>query len=55
MGFCPRKNTIILYDNCLNHSDNWVGDGDYEIPQPNELNGGERNFGVKSYEIFHIE
>ena len=54
-GFGPSKNTIILYDNCLKHKDNWVGDGAYDIPSPYELNGGEKNFGVKSYEIFYIE
>ena len=41
--------------NYLNHSDNWVGSGAYDIPKPFELNDGEKYFGVKSYEIFHIE
>ena len=54
-GFGPDENTIILENNCLKSSDNWVGAGAYDIPQPYELNGGEKNFGVKSYEIFHIE
>ena len=54
-GFGPSENTIILYDNCLSHSNNWVGDGAYNIPQAYELNGGEKCFGVKSYEIFHVE
>ena len=53
-GFGPSKNTIILHDNCLSHSDNWVGDGAYDIPQAFELNGGEKYFGVKSFEIFHL-
>ena len=51
----PGKNTIVLYDNCVKHTNNWVEDGAYDIPQPYELNGGERCFGVKSYEIFYIE
>ena len=54
-GFGPREHTIILYDNCLKHSGNWVGDGAYDIPKPFELNDGEKYFDVKSYEIFHIE
>ena len=48
-GFWSTKNTIILYDKCLSHLNNWVGDGAYDIPQPYELNDGEKNFGVKSF------
>ena len=51
-GFGPSKNTIILYDNCLKHNDNWVGDGAYDIPQPYELNGGEKILVLKAMIYF---
>ena len=54
-GFGYSKNAIVLYDNCLKRTDNYVGNKAYDIPQPYELNGGEQYFGVKSYEIFYIE
>ena len=54
-GFGPEKNTIVLYDNCVKRTDNYVGNKAYDIPQPYELNGGEQCFSVKSYEIFYIE
>lgn len=54
-GFGPCKNTIVLYDNYLEHNKNYVVDGAYDIPQPYELNGDEQHFGVKSCEIFYIE
>ena len=54
-GFGPCENTIVIYNNCLKNNSNYVGSGAYDIPQPYELNGGEKYFGVKSYEIFHIE
>ena len=54
-GFGYSKNTIVLYDNCLKLTNNYVGNEAYDIPQPYELNGGEKCFGVKSYEIFYIE
>ena len=54
-GFGPWKHTLILWDNCLKRTDNYVGNEAYDIPQSYELNGGEKYFGVKSYEIFYIE
>ena len=54
-GFGYSKNAIVLYDNCLKRTDNYVGNKAYDIPQPYELNGGEQSFNVKSYEIFYIE
>ena len=54
-GFGPSYNTIVLYDNCLKHSDNWVGNETYDIPKHYKINGGERTFGVKSYEIYLIK
>ena len=54
-GFGPCKNTILLCDNCLKRTGNYVGNKAYDIPQPYELNGGEQLFSVKSYEIFYIE
>lgn len=49
------NNAIVLYKECTSHSENYVGDGTYNISEPYELNGGERNFTVKSYELFHLQ
>ena len=42
-GFGPNGDTIILWDNCLKRTDNYVGNKAYDIPQPYELNGGEHS------------
>ena len=48
-------NAIVCYEICTNKNDNYVGNGTYDIVEKNELNGGEKNFTVKSFEIYHVE
>ena len=48
-------NGIVVYDNCTKRNDNYVDNKTYDIPEQYELNGGERKFTVKSFEIYHIE
>ena len=54
-GFGYHYNAIVVYENCTKRNDNWVDNKTYDIPEQYELNGGERNFTVKSFEIYHIE
>ena len=54
-GFGYGNTTIIVLENCTKTNDNWVDNKTYDIPEQYELNGGERNFTVKSFEIYHIE
>lgn len=53
-GFGADENTIVLVDNCFS-SDNYVCNKTYDIKEKFELNGGKRNFSVKSLEIFHVK
>ena len=53
--FGDGYNAILVYDNCTKKNYNLVGNGTYYIPEQYELNGGEKNFTVKSFEIYHIE
>ena len=48
-------NAIVVYDNCTKRNDNYVDNKTYDIPEQYELNGGEKYFTVKSFEIYHIE
>lgn len=48
-------NAIVIYENCTGINDNYVGNETYNIQEKFELNGGEKNFTVKSFEIFLIE
>ena len=48
-------NAIVCYNNCTKANNNHVGNKTYDIPEQYELNEGERNFTVKSFEIYHIE
>ena len=48
-------NAIICQENCTKKNDNYVDNGTYDIPEKYELNGGERNFTVKSFEIYQVE
>ena len=48
-------NAIVCYNNCTKQNDNYVGNKTYDIPEQYELNGGEKDFTVKSFEIYHIE
>ena len=50
-----NNNAIVTYDKCRTRNDNYVGNETYDIKEQNELNGGERNFTVKSFEIYHVE
>ena len=54
-GFGYSYNAIICQENCTKKNDNYVGNGTYDIPEKYELNGGERNFTVKSFEIYQVE
>ena len=45
---------IVIYENCTKNNSNYVGNGTYDIKEKYELNGGERNFAVKSFEIFML-
>ena len=48
-------NTIVCRNNCTKTNDNYVDNKSYDIPEQYELNEGERNFTVKSFEIYYIE
>ena len=48
-------NTIVCRNNCTKTNDNYVDNKTYDIPEQYELNEGERNFTVKSFEIYYIE
>ena len=50
-----NNNAIVTYDKCRTRNDNYVGNETYDIKEQYELNGGERYFTVKSFEIFHVE
>ena len=47
-------NAIVILENCTSKNDNWVGNGTYDIKDQYELNGGERNFTVESFEIYQV-
>ena len=54
-GFGPYNNAIVVCENCTKNNNNYVYNGTYDIPEQYELNGGEKYFTVKSFEIYHIE
>ena len=54
-GFGYTCNAIVIYENCTKNNSNYVGNGTYDIKEKYELNGGESNFAVKSFEIFFVE
>jgi len=54
-GFGYSNNAIVILDNCHQKNGNWVDNKTYDIPGQYELNGGEKNFTVKSFEIYHVE
>ena len=47
---------LYIFDNCTKNNKNYLNHpASYEIPKNNELNGGENNFTVKSYEVYEVE
>ena len=54
-GFGYQYNAIVIIENCTKINDNWVDNDTYDIKEKYELNGGEKYFTVKSFELFHIE
>ena len=54
-GFGYHYNAIVVCENCTKKNDNFVYNKTYDIPEQFELNGGEKYFTVKSFEIYHIE
>ena len=54
--FGYSNNAIVIYDNCCNNNNrNYVGNGTYDIKEIGELNGGNQNFTVKNFEVYHLE
>lgn len=47
-------NAIVVYDNCTSKGSSYVYNGTYDIKEQYELNGGERNFTVESFEIYQV-
>ena len=54
-GFGYSNNAIVIRNNSKSTNDNYVDNQTYNIQEKNELNGGEHNFTVKSYEIYLID
>ena len=48
-------NAIVVNEKSTSRSDNYAGNGTYNIPKDYELNNGEANFTVKSFELFHLK
>ena len=53
--FGYSQNAIVIYENCKTRNDNYVDNKTYDINEKYELNGGERNFTVKSFEVYHVD
>ena len=49
------NNAIVINENSTSNSNNFVGNETYDIPEKYELNNGERNFTVRSFELFHLK
>ena len=54
-GFGIFDNAIVVLDKCTSSNDNWVGNKTYNIQEEFELNGGNRNFTVKSFEVYFVD
>ena len=49
-------NNLYIYNNCTMNSSNYINSpNSYDIPKKNKLLGGEDNFVVSNYEIYHVE
>ena len=53
--WCFGYSTIVITENCTNAINNYVDNGTYDIEEKFELNGGEKNFIVNSFEIYDIK
>ena len=54
--FFSFGNNIFIYNNCTKNKESSLENPvSYSIPYNYELNGGENNFTVKSYEVYEIE
>ncbi len=51
-GYC--YNAIVVNDNCTSKGSSYVGNETYDIKEKYELNGGERNFTVESFEVYQV-
>ncbi len=51
-GYC--YNAIVVNDNCTSKGSSYVGNETYDIKEQYELNGGERNFTVESFEVYQV-
>ena len=47
-------NDLRIYNKATSRSDNFVGKSDYNCPENYELNGGEKNFCISSFEVYEI-
>ena len=47
-------NAIVVNDNCTSNNSSYVSNGAYDIKEKYELNGGEYNFTVESFEIYQV-
>ena len=47
-------NAIVVNDNCTSNNSSYVCNGTYDIKEKYELNGGEYNFTVESFEIYQV-
>ena len=52
--FGYSENSIVTYDKGCNNTRNYIAGGAYNFDTKNE-NGGERNFTIKSYEVYEIK
>lgn len=53
-GFGSDYNAIVVSDKCTSKNENFVGNQTYNIKEKYELNNGQENFTVRSFEIYHI-
>ena len=53
-GFGSTYNAIVIVEKCTCNTGNWVGNEAYDFKEKFELNGGEKNFIVDSFEIYQV-
>ena len=55
-SFFSFGDNLYIFNNCTTNKDNFLNfPSSYEIPKNYELNGGEDQFTVKSYEVYEVE